>query len=100
MSRCEHCIHLYVCVRHFWSEIYSGDNAERDFLKMDNGKWCDLFQENFPRVPIAFASCPHYRCPDCKSAVVMLEGDEKPDSCPYCGRKLDWDKVGEEYDDE
>lgn len=37
-------------------------------------------------------SVPHYRCPNCKGAVVMYKKDTKPSHCKWCGLKLNWGK--------
>lgn len=35
-------------------------------------------------------SVPHFRCGVCKRAIVLYENDQKPDSCRWCGTKVDW----------
>lgn len=35
-------------------------------------------------------SVPHFRCGVCRRAVVVFDDDPKPDSCRWCGRKINW----------
>ena len=49
--------------------------------------------KDIPKKPIGYLdSVPHYRCPTCKSAVVMYENDNKYPCCQWCGQAIDWSK--------
>lgn len=36
-------------------------------------------------------SVPHWRCGQCKKAIVVFENDKKPEECPWCGARILWD---------
>lgn len=44
-----------------------------------------------PKKPIGdLHSVPHYRCPNCKKAVVVFENEAKFPYCHWCGQRIDW----------
>lgn len=48
-------------------------------------------KKNIPQKPVGdLHSVPHYRCPNCKSGVVLYEDNTKFPYCQWCGQKLDW----------
>lgn len=47
--------------------------------------------KDIPKKPIGdLNSVPHYRCPTCKSSVVLYEHDNAYPCCQWCGQALDW----------
>lgn len=49
--------------------------------------------KTIPEKPIGdLNSVPHYRCPNCKNAVVVYADDFKYPCCKWCGQELDWSK--------
>lgn len=67
-----------------------GDEAFGIYCYLTGG--ADLISEkDIPKKPIGdLNSVPHYRCPSCRSAVVLYERDNKYPCCQWCGQKLDW----------
>lgn len=54
--------------------------------------------ENFSLEPVELLvkpigdlnSVPHFRCGACRRAIVVYRDDPKPDTCRWCGAKVDW----------
>ena len=48
--------------------------------------------KDMPKKPIGdLDSVPHYRCPTCRSAVVLYDHDNKYPCCQWCGQALLWE---------
>ena len=64
--------------------IYCADEETFEKVKGAVGK-------QIPKKPVGdLHSVPHYRCPTCKSAVVVFEKDTRYVFCKWCGQALDW----------
>ena len=49
-------------------------------------------ERQIPKKPSGdYHSVPHYRCPECKCAVVMYENDSRHPFCKWCGQAIDWE---------
>lgn len=48
--------------------------------------------KQIPKKPVGdLHSMPHYRCPNCKNAVVVYQDDYKYPNCKWCGQALLWE---------
>lgn len=51
----------------------------------------ELLDKATPTKPIGdLNSVPHYRCPNCNSAVKVFDDSEIHERCGYCNQAIDW----------
>lgn len=73
--------------------ILESAGAARDRKEIQANAMAILALEHrIPKKPSGdYHSVPHYRCPECKCAVVMYENDSRHPFCKWCGQAIDWE---------